>query len=157
MSPFGAEGRPHILIAGCGYVGQRLAARLRDRYEVTALVRSNEKAASALERLGLEDRRSSTWIGLRMGAEHPRASLIRKPSFISLRRPARARGELRVDRFLHLAFVPPKSFVYMSTTGVYGDTRGALVDESIARSCRRTELCPTAGERRRDDLRVVVP
>ena len=41
-----SAGRPHILIAGCGYVGQRLAARLRDRYEVTALVRANDKAAA---------------------------------------------------------------------------------------------------------------
>ncbi len=53
MTPFSTEGRPHILIAGCGYVGQRLAARLRDRFEITALVRTNDKAA-ALERQGLK-------------------------------------------------------------------------------------------------------
>jgi nucleoside-diphosphate-sugar epimerase len=37
---------------------------------------------------------------------------------------------LRLDRFLQIASVPPRVFVYMSTTGVYGDTGGALVDES---------------------------
>ena len=39
-------------------------------------------------------------------------------------------SDLRLDRFLHLASVPPHTFVYMSTTGVYGDTAGAVVDES---------------------------
>ena len=44
--------------------------------------------------------------------------------------PSAGESDLRLDRFLHLAFVPPKAFVYMSTTGVYGDTEGGLVDES---------------------------
>src|SRR5690606_34231472 len=39
-------------------------------------------------------------------------------------------SDLRLDRFLHLAIVPPRTFVYMSTTGVYGDAGGELVDES---------------------------
>jgi len=41
-------------------------------------------------------------------------------------------SDLRLDRFLQLASVPPRAFIYMSTTGVYGDTEGALVDESSA-------------------------
>ena len=44
--------RRHILIAGCGYVGQRLASRLQEDFDVTALVRSAERAAE-LERAGL--------------------------------------------------------------------------------------------------------
>jgi nucleoside-diphosphate-sugar epimerase len=44
--------------------------------------------------------------------------------------PAAGESDLRLDRFLQLAIVPPRVFVYMSTTGVYGDTAGAAVDES---------------------------
>ena len=44
--------RRHVLIAGCGYVGQRLALRLQADYDVTGLVRSAERVAD-LERLGI--------------------------------------------------------------------------------------------------------
>ncbi|HEY0683378.1 MAG TPA: SDR family oxidoreductase [Steroidobacter sp.] len=119
--------RPYILIAGCGYVGQRLAERLRDRFEVAALVRSNEKAA-ALERLGLKtividlDR-------VRAGASIPER-LDQEAIVYLAPPPATGESDLRLDRFLHLAIVPPKTFVYMSTTGVYGDAAGGFVDES---------------------------
>lgn len=43
---------PHVLIVGCGYVGQRLAVRLRPRYDVSAVVRTPERAAE-LGRLGI--------------------------------------------------------------------------------------------------------
>lgn len=119
--------RPYILIAGCGYVGQRLAARLRERFEITALVRSNDKAA-ALERQGLK----SVVIDLdrvRAGASIPER-LDQEAIVYLAPPPAAGESDLRLDRFLHLAIVPPKTFVYVSTTGVYGDTRGGLVDES---------------------------
>src|SRR5690606_29261272 len=44
--------------------------------------------------------------------------------------PAFGESDLRLDRFLQLATVPPRAFIYVSTTGVYGDTQGAGVDES---------------------------
>ncbi|MBL8264772.1 SDR family oxidoreductase [Steroidobacter sp.] len=119
--------RPHVLIAGCGYVGQRLAARLRERFEVTALVRSNDSAA-ALERQGLK----SIVIDLdrvRAGASIPER-LDQEAIVYLAPPPGQGESDLRLDRFLHLAFVPPKTFVYMSTTGVYGDADGGFVDES---------------------------
>lgn len=121
------DGRPHVLIAGCGYVGQRLALRLRDRFEVAALVRSPEKAA-ALARQGIK----TVVIDLdrvRLGASLPER--LDQEAIVYLTPPPNVgESDLRLDRFLHLAFVPPKSFVYMSTTGVYGDTEGGFVDES---------------------------
>ena len=119
--------RPYILIAGCGYVGQRLAARLRDRYEIVALARTND-AAAALERQGLK----TVVIDLdrvRAGASIPER--LDQEAIVYLAPPPPAgESDLRLDRFLHLAIVPPKSFVYMSTTGVYGDADGGFVDES---------------------------
>ena len=119
--------RPHILIAGCGYVGQRLAARLRDRYEITALVRSNDKAA-ALERQGFKTvvidlDRVRAWTSIPERLDQEAFVYLAPP-------PGSGESDLRLDRFLHLAIVPPKSFVYMSTTGVYGDAEGGRVDES---------------------------
>lgn len=119
--------RPYLLIAGCGYVGQRLVARLRDRFEISALVRSNDKAA-ALERQGVKpvvidlDR-------VRAGASIPER-LDQEAIVYLAPPPATGESDLRLDRFLQLTIVPPKTFVYMSTTGVYGDASGGFVDES---------------------------
>lgn len=119
--------RRHVLIAGCGYVGQRLALRLRAHYEVTSLVRSAERVAE-LGHLGIRalaidlDR-------IRAGASIPER--LDEEAIVYLTPPpVFGESDLRLDRFLQLATVPPHTFVYMSTTGVYGDTAGAVVDES---------------------------
>lgn len=119
--------RRHVLIAGCGYVGQRLAVRLQQHFDVTSLVRTAERVAE-LERLGIRalaidfDRvRAGVSIPERLDQE---AILYLTPP------PVLGESDLRLDRFLQLASVPPHTFVYMSTTGVYGDTAGAAVDES---------------------------
>lgn len=119
--------RPYLLIAGCGYVGRRLVPRLRDRFDIAALVRSSEKAA-ALERQGLK----AAVIDLdrvRAGASIPER-LDQEAIVYLAPPPAQGESDLRLDRFLQLAIVPPKTFVYVSTTGVYGDTDGGFVDES---------------------------
>lgn len=119
--------RPYLLIAGCGYVGQRLASRLRNRFDIAALVRSNEKAA-ALERQGLK----AVAIDLdrvRAGASIPER--LDQEAIVYLTPPPTVgESDLRLDRFLQVAIVPPKTFVYMSTTGVYGNAGDGLVDES---------------------------
>lgn len=121
--------RRHVLIAGCGYVGQRLALRLQEHYEVTGLVRSAQRVAE-LDSVGIRalavdlDRvRAGVTIPERLDQE---AILYLTPP------PVLGESDLRLDRFLQLATVPPHTFVYMSTTGVYGDTAGAVVDESSA-------------------------
>jgi nucleoside-diphosphate-sugar epimerase len=121
--------RRHVLIAGCGYVGERLAQRLQAEFDVTGLVRSSQRVAE-LERAGIRaiaidlDRvRAGVAIPERLEQE---AILYLTPP------PVLGESDLRLDRFLQLATVPPRTFVYMSTTGVYGDTAGAIVDESSA-------------------------
>jgi nucleoside-diphosphate-sugar epimerase len=119
--------RRHVLIAGCGYVGQRLAQRLQADYDVTGLVRTAERAAE-LERLGIR--------GLAIDLDRVRAGVtipqrLDQQAILYLTPPpVFGESDLRLDRFLQLATVPPRTFVYMSTTGVYGDTAGAVVDES---------------------------
>jgi nucleoside-diphosphate-sugar epimerase len=119
--------RRQVLIAGCGYVGQRLALQLQSRYDVTSLVRSAERAAE-LARLGVRalaidlDR-------VRAGTTIPESLDLEAIVYLTPP-PVLGESDLRLDRFLQLASVPPHTFVYMSTTGVYGDTAGAIVDES---------------------------
>lgn len=119
--------RPHALIVGCGYVGERLARRLGDSYDLTALVRSPERAAalngSGIRSIALDLDR------VRLGAWLPE-KLEQAAIFYLAPPPAMGESDLRLDRFLQLATVPPRAFIYMSTTGVYGDTDGAPVDES---------------------------
>lgn len=119
--------RPHVLIVGCGYVGTRLARRLRERFDVSAIVRSQEKAR-ALASEGIQavtldlDR-------VRLGAHVPER--LEQAATVYLTPPSQqGESDLRLDRFFQLATVPPASFIYMSTTGVYGDTKGDVVDES---------------------------
>jgi len=118
---------PHVLIVGCGYVGTRLARRLRERFDVSAIVRSPEKAR-ALEQEGI-DAIALDLDKARLGAHVPER-LEQAAIFYLAPPPQQGESDLRLDRFLQLASVPPASFIYMSTTGVYGDTKGALVDES---------------------------
>jgi nucleoside-diphosphate-sugar epimerase len=110
---------------GCGYVGRRLASRLGGHHDITALVRSDTSAA-VLQRQGIRtacldlDRpgsRMAQWPA-------PEALIYLVPP------PRQGESDQRLDRFLRLAGAPPACFVYLSTTGVYGDAQGELVDES---------------------------
>jgi nucleoside-diphosphate-sugar epimerase len=119
--------RPHVLIVGCGYVGERLASRLAAAYEVTGVVRSAQRVA-ALNELGIHA------VGLDLDRVRPSSWIpekLEQAAIFYLAPPAPTiESDLRLDRFLQLATVPPQTFIYMSTTGVYGDTAGAPVDES---------------------------
>jgi len=122
-----AQRRPRALIVGCGYVGQRLATRLADTYHVTATVRSPQRVAE-LETAGiktaaldLDQVRDSAWF---QNQAQPAAVFYLAPP------PPHGESDIRLDRFLRLTTVAPLAFIYISTTGVYGDTGGELVDES---------------------------
>ncbi len=121
------ETRAHILIVGCGYVGRRLAARLLPDYDVSAIVRSSA-SASKLAAAGM--RASVIDLDRVKGSETMPERLDQAAVFYLAPPPMLGESDFRLNRFLQLAHVPPRVFVYMSTTGVYGDTGGARVDES---------------------------
>ena len=118
---------PHALIVGCGYVGTRLARRLAGLYDVTVTTRSAERV-QALRSAGIRaytldlDR-------VRLGTYLPE-KLEQAAIFYLAPPPAAGESDLRLDRFLQLVTVPPRAFIYISTTGVYGNTDGESVDES---------------------------
>jgi nucleoside-diphosphate-sugar epimerase len=116
------------LIAGCGYVGRRLAQRMRPAWRVVALARSPGSVA-ALCAAGIEtitaDLDAVHLTGdLQSVADGAAIAYLAPP-------PESGTGDSRMDRFLAaLGEARPTVFLYMSTTGVYGDAAGAAVDES---------------------------
>lgn len=119
-----------ILVIGFGDVARRLAPRLVGRFRVYGLVRRQEQAAE-LRALGvipvagdLDDFRSLRRIrGLADWVIH-----LAPP-------PAHGQDDPRTRRLLAwlsqgLADPRERRFVYVSTSGVYGDARGAWVGET---------------------------
>ena len=132
--------RERLLIVGCGDVGQRVARRLQNgpgagRVQVLALTSSPERTA-ALRAQGIRPL---------LGNLDDMATLRRLAGLatrvLHLAPPpgegAGGDGWWRDPRTVALARVLrlrslPVSFVYASTTGVYGDCQGALVPETRA-------------------------
>ena len=116
------------LIVGCGYTGLRLARRLRSTWTVTALARSAAAAAS-LAGQGIVTVRADLDATLAPGSL---AAATGRAAIAYLVPPPEAgTSDPRLERFLAaLGGARPTVLLYMSTTGVYGDTGGASVTEA---------------------------
>ena len=122
----GVEGKGLCLIAGCGYTGARLARRLLRVGQVLALVRGPASAAALLGQ-GIPA------VAVDFDADVSPPTLPPDLGAVVYLAPPAAVGteDLRLARFLQaLGPARPEVFVYLSTTGVYGDTGGAAVDEA---------------------------
>lgn len=126
--------QPRLLLAGCGDVAARVTRLLGKRYRIRALLRHAPG--------------DTTWAYWRSLGATPVAADLDQPS--SLRRlrgladnviylapPAEAEAgrpiDPRLNRFLatlHGGRSLPRHLVLISTTGVYGDHQGALIDET---------------------------
>ncbi len=117
-----------LLIIGCGDVGLRVALLLRPRYRIYALTRSAGQLA-ALRQHGLiplsgDLDQPDTLTGL-SGLAHEVIHLAPPPARGTTdTRTAHLIAALGRGRSL------PQHFIYISTSGVYGDCRGALIDET---------------------------
>lgn len=120
-----------ITIIGCGYVGRRLGHAL-EHSEYNAgtrygLVRTTThlKAlrAARIEPIVLDLDRltrkqlSPVWF---------RDSIV----YYFAPPPSQGESDTRLYRLLNMIEARPEAFIYLSTTGVYGNTNGELVDES---------------------------
>lgn len=117
-------GKPRILILGCGDVGMRLLPLLRKRFRIFAVT----SQASNCDRL-----RAAGAIPIVADLDHP-ASLGRLASLAgTIVHLAPPQSEGTIDRRTrNLTAILPEhaTLVYVSTTGVYGDCGGALIDET---------------------------
>lgn len=121
--------KSHLLIAGCGYIGRRVAMLCKDTPDGAHLFITGTAGSTA----GLEELRRSGIAGMRLdldravdwpGPPQPWSLLYMVP-------PAGgSTGDLRLGRLLGaLEANLPRRIVYVSTSGVYGDRGGALVNE----------------------------
>lgn len=121
--------QPKAIIVGCGYTGARLAHALRATHDVLGVVRSPENrdrlqsqgvraVAVDFDTLTLDN-----WPLTRADVDGALLFYLTPP-------PSMGASDARLDRFLRCLKGKPSAFVYMSTTGVYGNRGGALVDES---------------------------
>jgi nucleoside-diphosphate-sugar epimerase len=117
-------GRPRLLIIGCGDVGMRLLPLVRDRFRVFA-VTSQPGRCDELRRAG------AIPIVANLDQPHTLARLSRLARMVVHLAPPQADGMLDRRTRNATAILPDHAtLVYVSTTGVYGDCGGALVNES---------------------------
>ncbi len=123
-------GKPRILIVGCGDIGLRLLPQLTPFYKVFALTSSEDRApllrkAGAVPIVGNLDQADTLW---RLPQLASRVIHLAPP-------PAVGQIDTRTHNLLRILsqggrFI--RQLVYISTTGVYGDCEGALIDETRA-------------------------
>ncbi|MCM2253860.1 MAG: NAD-dependent epimerase/dehydratase family protein, partial [Ramlibacter sp.] len=135
QSPLGALParfrRERVLIVGCGDVGSRVAAALAGRVRLLALTSSAERVAPLRGR-GITP----------LAGDLDRPRTIARLAGVATRlvhlAPPQSEGDpqwwrdLRTQALLRVLRrrAPPRSMVYGSTSGVYGDCQGARVTET---------------------------
>jgi nucleoside-diphosphate-sugar epimerase len=137
-------GRPRLLIVGCGDVGLRLLPLVRARFRVFAVTSSLDRCAQL---------RAAGAIPVIADLDQP--STLRKlanlaPNILHLAPPQQDGVIDRRTRHLVAILPAGASVVYVSTTGVYGDCQGQLIDET------RTVAPHNARARRRVDAERVL-
>lgn len=118
-------GRPRLLIVGCGDVGLRIVSRLAARFRLFALTSTPARmdllrAAGALPIPGNLDRRASL---TRLRGLAPRLMHLAPPGNASANDP-------RTRRLADVLTGSIERAVYISTSGVYGDYGGRMIDET---------------------------
>jgi nucleoside-diphosphate-sugar epimerase len=123
MPPMNSTAR--YLVAGCGYVGRRLGRALLSRGPVVGMTRGEDSAAE-LDAQGVD---AVAWDLDLAAAPGPRGSATPTVIFYLVPPPGEGTSDPRLRRFLARFPAHPARIVYLSTTGVYGDAGGALLDE----------------------------
>jgi len=117
-----------LLIVGCGDIGLRLAQLLRGRWRIYAMSRTAEKLES-LRALGavpvIADLDQPETLERLAGLAHDVVHLVPPP-----RDGSHDTRTANLVRALTKGGSIPQRLVYLSTTGVYGDCRGAVVSET---------------------------
>jgi len=113
-----------MLIIGCGDIGRRIAQIAQRRGEsVSAMVRTAE-SSSELQKLGIDVIQADLDDEIEaLNVEGVRLVYLAPP-------PRTGTHEKRMKRILNAITGRPEAFLYLSTTGVYGDCNGEWVDES---------------------------
>lgn len=113
-----------VAIVGCGYSGLRLASRWRDFAHKVVGFGTREESLQKIAASGAEARQldlDASPDGICEFADHVVYYCV-PPAPVGDR-------DVRLERLLACIRGSPRRFVYLSTTGVYGDRGGRVVDE----------------------------
>jgi len=119
-----------VLIAGCGYIGRRVARLLpAGKYQVTGCVRSLE-SAGLLKESGV----NALDVDLDQGDQSDNWVVGYEDVFYFVPPPPAGRQDTRMRNFLRGLDQEntPRRIVYISTSAVYGDCGGAWISETQA-------------------------
>ena len=116
-----------INIIGCGYIGKQLAQKLaKQAIDVNAYVSSDSSQAECLT-LNIACEIMNLDVALLPLEQSNSRSIYLAPP------PKSGQIDTRIRHFLQaIEKQPPEKFVYISTTGVYGDCHGDWIDETNA-------------------------
>jgi nucleoside-diphosphate-sugar epimerase len=118
--------RPRLLILGCGDVGMRLLPLVRARFRVYA-VTSNRARCAELRAAG------AVPLVADLDQPHTLKRLAGLAQHVVHLAPPQSEGVLDHRTRNLCAILPERArLVYVSTSGVYGDCAGALIDETRA-------------------------
>lgn len=139
-----------ILIAGCGDVGTALGLRLAaDRHEVFGLRRRSEALPEPLHAVRADLTEPGTLTVLPDGLEAVVYSAAADAFDEAAYEAAYVRGLDHLLEALGRGTRPPRRLLYVSSTGVYGQSDGSWVDEdSETRPAGFSGRCLLAGEAR---------
>ena len=125
-TPSPAAPKRASVVAGCGYAGSRVAARLAKQGPVTGITRV-PRASRFETPFGFD---TVTWdFDADRAAKLPQSKSGQFDVIYLVPPPASGTTDPRIQRFLDALPADPARFVYVSTTGVYGDAGGAAVNE----------------------------
>lgn len=124
--------KPSLAIVGCGDIGLRVVQRLSRKFRIIALTSQTGRrgvlhAAGARVLVGNLDMRESMPALQRLA--------VFSPYLLHLAPPQNSANiDQRTQRLIHAMrhASGSKRWVYVSTTGVYGDHAGAMIDETAA-------------------------
>jgi nucleoside-diphosphate-sugar epimerase len=151
-----------LLIVGCGDIARRALPALAARYRLRALVRSPDPglAAAGVEQIDGDLDVPESLVRL-AGLAHRVVHLA--PPSQSGSRDSRTRNLLAALSTAKSGVMLPRRFVYLSTSGVYGDCAGERVDETraprprSARAVRRLDAEQAVSEwGARNDVETVI-
>jgi nucleoside-diphosphate-sugar epimerase len=126
-----------VSIVGCGYTGLRLAQRWRKRGQGVRGFATRAESLRQIAAAGAESQR------LDLDMEPPILDFDGQLVYYTVPPAPAGVGDQRLERLLARMAGHPRRLIYFSTTGVYGDRRGAAVDEdtppapATARAARR--------------------
>ena len=116
-----------VLIVGCGYVGVRVAAAWRARGAFVRGMARSEPSAAMLEEQGITPLRADLDVPATLRSLEAGGALV----YYFAPPPASGTVDTRMRAFVDAVSMGehPRRIVYISTTGVYGDSRGEWVSE----------------------------